>query len=83
MSKQQTVALSRQDSEYDEAVQKERFSLRLSKVQENQLKALSERLGLDWANTVRLAITRLAQLEGLVDPPPTWTFGREDEEDIP
>lgn len=77
--KQETVngAHSRQEFAYDDAVQKERFSLRLDKVQEEQLRAVAKRLNMDWANTVRLAITRLCQLEGIIEEPALWDILRQ------
>lgn len=57
--------------------QLERISVRLSRAQLGHLRALSERLQIDQANVIRLAITRLAQWEGIIPPPPGWTGLRE------
>ena len=41
------------------------ISLRLSSVQRNVLSQLSDKLQIDQANVIRLAITRLAEQEGI------------------
>ena len=43
-------------------------SVRLSPIQRNQLKRLAEKLQIDQANVMRLAITRLAEQEGIIHP---------------
>lgn len=43
-----------------------RMTLRISTVQRAQLKKLAEKLQIDQANVLRLAITRLAESEGIV-----------------
>ena len=70
-------AHSRQGFEYDLLVRKERYSLRLDREQEEQLRAVAKRLNLDWTNTVRLAITRLCQLEGIIEEPALWEILRQ------
>lgn len=61
----------------DADMQMERVSLRLSKMQREQVRALAERLQLDETNVIRLAVTRLAQLEGVIKAPPIWEMFRE------
>jgi predicted DNA-binding protein len=41
-------------------------TIRLSTVQRSQLKRLAEKLQIDQANVIRLAITRLAEQEGII-----------------
>jgi antitoxin component of RelBE/YafQ-DinJ toxin-antitoxin module len=43
-------------------------NLRLSAVQRTHLKKLAAKLGIDQANVIRLAITRLAEQEGITKP---------------
>jgi hypothetical protein len=43
-------------------------TLRLSQAQIDQLKRLSDKLQIDQANVIRLAITRLAEQEGVLHP---------------
>ena len=43
-------------------------SLRLSATQQAQLAKLSRKLQIDKANVIRLAISRLAESEGIVPP---------------
>ena len=42
------------------------MSLRLSAIQRLQLQRLSQKLQIDKANVIRLAITRLAEQEGII-----------------
>jgi predicted DNA-binding protein len=44
-------------------------SLRLSSVHKTQLAKLSQKLQIDQANVIRLAITRLAEAEGILQQP--------------
>jgi hypothetical protein len=41
-------------------------TLRLSSIQRSQLKRLSDKLQIDQANVMRLALTRLAEQEGII-----------------
>jgi predicted transcriptional regulator len=45
--------------------QMKRMTIRLSTIQRNQLKRLAAKLQVDEANVLRLAITRLAEQEGV------------------
>jgi len=45
----------------------ERTNVRFTKIQQDWLEKLSEKLQLDKANIVRLAITRLAEEEGVAN----------------
>ena len=45
--------------------QMKRMTLRISASQRSQLKRLATKLGIDQANVMRLAITRLAEQEGV------------------
>ncbi len=42
------------------------MTLRLSNIQRSQLKRLAEKLQIDQANVLRLALTRLAEQEGIL-----------------
>ena len=45
------------------------MTIRLSQIQRGQLKRLSDKLQVDQANVIRLAITRLAEQENVLFPP--------------
>jgi hypothetical protein len=47
----------------------ERMTVRFSAIQHNQLKKLAEKLQIDVVSVLRLAITRLAELEGVAPRP--------------
>jgi hypothetical protein len=44
------------------------MTVRLSSIQKTQLAKLSEKLQIDQVNVIRLAIARLAEEEGIVQP---------------
>lgn len=49
--------------------QVQRMTIRLSKIQREQLARLAQKLQIDQSNVIRLAITRLAESEGLLQVP--------------
>lgn len=44
------------------------MTLRLSSIQQAQLSKIAQKLQIDKANVIRLAITRLAEQEGIIQP---------------
>ena len=51
---------------YDVSMPMKQTSLRLSSVHRSQLAKLAQKLQIDQANVIRLAITRLAEAEGVL-----------------
>jgi len=64
--------------------QMQRISVRLTSVQLSYLRSLASTLQIEQADVIRLAITRLAQWEGIAPAPPIMEFlkdiTREEEE---
>jgi predicted DNA-binding protein len=56
---------------YDKGMPMKQTSLRLSSIHRNQLAKLAKKLQIDQANVIRLAITRLAEAEGILQQEPT------------
>jgi hypothetical protein len=56
--------------------QMDRVSVRLTKAQVEYLRALAAALHIEKADVIRLAITRLAQWEGVAPAPPVLEFLR-------
>lgn len=53
---------------HQDMTQMERMNVRLSAIQRAWLKRLAEKLQIDQANVIRVAITRLAEEEGIAGP---------------